>query len=130
MQKARRIVAVTLAAAGFVASAGLASAGEATVQSVKPYQGIMLDVGSKQLGGYFASADGRCKLSVIVADAYREDRAPSAESSMRVQMTVDVDKPARLDTAEGKLVQFECQNGAQAMKATVLDRVAALNLEN
>lgn len=124
MQKARRLTAVILAAAGLVASAGFAAAEDNMARTVKPYQGIMLDVGSKQLGGYFSQADGRCKLNVIVADAYREDRAPSADSSMRVQMTVDVDKPARLDTAEGKLVQFDCLNGAQAMKATVLDRVA------
>jgi hypothetical protein len=124
MQKARRLTAVMLAAAGLAVSAGFAAAENATVRTVKPYQGIMLDVGSKQLGGYFSEADGRCKLNVIVADAYREDRTPSTDSSMRVQMTVDVDKPARLDTAEGKLVQFDCMNGAQAMKATVLDRVA------
>jgi hypothetical protein len=103
----------------------LVAAENANVRTVKPYQGIMLDVGSRQLGGYFSQADGRCKLNVIVADAYREDRTPSAETTMRVQMTVDVDKPARLDTAEGKLVQFDCLNGAQAMKATVLDRVAS-----
>jgi hypothetical protein len=124
MQKARLVTAVMLAAAGLVASVGFAAAEDTMVRTVKPYQGIMLDVGSKQLGGYFSQADGRCKLNVIVADAYSEDRAPSANSSMRVQLTVDVDKPARLDTAEGKLVQFDCLNGAQAMKATVLDRVA------
>jgi hypothetical protein len=124
MQKARRLTAVMLAAAGLAASVGFAAAEDMMVRTVKPYQGIMLDVGSKQLGGYFSQADGHCKLNVIVADAYREDRAPSADSSMRVQMTVDIDKPARLDTAEGKLVQFDCLNGAQAMKATVLDRVA------
>ena len=94
MQKARRLTAVILAAAGLVASAGFAAAEDNMVRTVKPYQGIMLDVGSKQLGGYFSQADGRCKLNVIVADDYREDRAPSAASSMRVQMTVDVDKPA------------------------------------
>jgi hypothetical protein len=124
MQKARRFAAALLAAASLSASVGYAAAEDNMVRTVKPYQGIMLDVGSKQLGGYFSQADGRCKLNVIVADAYREDSAPSAASSMRVQLTVDVDKPARLDTAEGKLVQFDCLNGAQAMKATVLDRVA------
>ena len=130
MQNARRLTALMLAAASLVASASFAAAEDATVRTVKPYQGIMLDVGSKQLGGYFSQADGRCKLNVIVADAYREDRAPSADTTMRVQMTVDVDKPARLDTAEGKLVQFDCLNGAQAMKASVLDRVAYNALAN
>lgn len=124
MQKVRRLTVVLLAAAGLVASAGYAAAEDNMVRTVKPYQGIMLDVGSKQLGGYFSQVDGHCKLNVIVADAYREYRTPTADSTMRVQMTVDVDKPARLDTAEGKLVQFDCLNGAQAMKATVLDRVA------
>jgi hypothetical protein len=124
MQKARRLTAVALAVVNIFAAVGFAVAEDTMVRTVKPYQGIMLDVGSKQLGGYYSQAEGRCKLNVIVADAYREDRAPSADTTMRVQMTVDVDKPARLDTAEGKLVQFDCLNGAQAMKATVLDRVA------
>ncbi|MCI4677201.1 hypothetical protein K9U39_13135 [Rhodoblastus acidophilus] len=123
MQNARHLLAATLAAAGLFASAGLASARDNTAQTVKPYQGVMLDVGSKQLGGYFVAADGRCKLTAIVADGYHEDRAP-AYSAMRVQLTVDVGKPAQLDTAEGKAVQFECLNGAQAMKASLLDRLA------
>lgn len=125
MQNARRLLAITLAAAGFVASGSLACAEDLAVRSVKPYQGIMLDLGSKQLGGYFAQADGRCKLTVVIADAYREDRAPSADSTLRVQMIVDADKPAHLDTAEGKAVEFECLKGGLAMNATVLDRVAA-----
>ena len=125
MKNARRFSLLALAAGALLASASVASAEDLAVRGVKPYHGIMLDVGSKQLGGYFAEGEGRCKLTVIIADGYSEDPVPSAATTMRVQMTVDADKPARLDTAEGKAVQFECVNGGQAMNATVLNRLAA-----
>lgn len=91
--------------------------------AVKPYQAIMLDVGAKQIGGYFVDNQGQCKLTVIVADAWREDRDPAP--SLRVQMNVSVDKPAHLDTGDGKTVRFECKKDGLAMNAVVLDRFAA-----
>lgn len=91
--------------------------------AIKPYQAIMLDVGAKQIGGYFSENQGQCKLSVIVADAWREDR--EAAPSLRVQMMVGVDKPAHLDMADGKSVRFECKKDGLAMNAVVLDRFAA-----
>jgi hypothetical protein len=124
MRNTRLFLATALAAAGLGVSTGLAIAGDSTAHTVKPYQGIMLDVGSKQIGGYFTAADGRCKLNIIIADAYRDDGARASYSPVRVQMTVDVDKPALLDAADSKEVQFECLRDAQAMKATRLDRVA------
>ncbi len=123
MQNSHRIAAVALAA-GLIASAGAASAEPSAVHAVKPYQGIMLNVGSKQLGGYFVNAGGRCNLNMVIADAYHEGRDPASGPTMRVQMTVDVDKPALLDTAEGKVVQFDCQNGAREMSATTSDQVS------
>jgi hypothetical protein len=123
MHNTRRIAAVALAA-GLIVSAGAAAAEPSAVHAVKPYQGIMLDVGSKQLGGYFVNAAGRCKLSVTIADAYREGHDAASGPTMRVQVTVDVDKPALLDTAEGKVVEFDCQNGAEAMSATTSDQVS------
>ncbi len=124
MQRAFRFIAVPLVAAGLIASAGLARAGNATLQLVKPYEAISLDLGSKRITGYFLTAgEGRCNLTVMVGDAWREDREPSSSAVLRVQMTVEGDKPAHLDTGEGKVVRFDCQGG-QAMNATLSDQVA------
>jgi hypothetical protein len=115
--------AAMLAVAAMLAAASLAAAETATIQ-VKQFQAISLDVGARHVAGYFISAEGQCKLTVTIADAWREDRAPSSSPAVRVQMLVDAGKPARVDTGEGKLAQFDCLNGAQAMNATLRDQVA------
>ncbi|HUO53911.1 MAG TPA: hypothetical protein VMU18_04165 [Rhodoblastus sp.] len=125
MKIARHLATLAIAAFSVAAVTGVACAEDNVMHGVKPYQGIMLDVGSKQIGGYFVQAEGRCKVTLIVADAYREDRVSSADTTMRVQMNVDAGKPAHLDTAEGKSVQLECEKGGIAMNATVLNRLAA-----
>lgn len=121
-----RLLAVALlplCAASAQAGEELARHEQTAAFAVKPYQAIMLDAGAKQIGGYFSENQGQCKLSVIVADAWREDREPAP--SLRVQMMVGVDKPAHLDTGDGKTVRFECKKDGLAMNAVVLDRYAA-----
>ena len=67
MQKARRLTAVLLAVGNFFASVGFASAEDSMVRTVKPYQGIMLDVGSKQRRVTITSAAAKS------AQAYRSN---------------------------------------------------------
>src|SRR5450755_4281863 len=116
MQKGKQILAAALAGAlGLGAVAGTAAAESWSTKSVKPRQAISLDVGGKHVGGYFLNAEGKCVMTLVIADAYREDRDVNSAPVVRVQLTVDSSKPARVDVRDGKLVQFDCQKDAQAM---------------
>ncbi len=106
------------------AATHLSAADNGSAKPVKPYQAISLDAGTKHVSGYFSSVDGQCALTVMIGDSYRENDVLIASPVMRMQVTVNSDKPARFDTSGGKLAQFECLPGAQAMKATVRDQVA------
>lgn len=51
--------------------------------------------------GYFQNADGLCKLTVMVADAFNGVDIPNS-STVRFEVAIDAGGTARMDTAEGK----------------------------
>ncbi len=122
MQITHRLVATAGAAALILtAGAGFAVAQRSFTPSVKPMQAISLDVGSKQVGGYYLSENGQCRVTLMISDAYREDGV--APTVTRLQLTVESGKPALIDTA-GKVLKLDCQNGAQALNAALSDQIA------
>ena len=85
---------------------------------------LSLYAGPKHIVGYFFSANNRCKLTPMIAErSDDEQHSPSMQAS-RIQVVVDVGATARLDTEQGKALQFLCEEGAQAMTASSVDRIA------
>jgi hypothetical protein len=107
------------------ASTGLCAAGSRSPTTMKPLGATSLDVGSKHVVSYFLNADGQCKLTLMIADAARDENSEPSAQILRLRLTVEPGRPALVDTTEGRLLQFACQPGAQAMNATLLDQVAA-----
>jgi hypothetical protein len=106
-------------------SMGLSAAESRSGVTLKPLMAKSLDVGSKHVVSYFLNADGQCKLTLMIADAARdEDSEPSAQI-LRLRLMVEPGRAALVDTTEGRMLQFACDPGAQAMNATLLDQVAA-----
>jgi hypothetical protein len=92
---------------------------------MKPLGATSLDVGSKHVVSYFLKADGQCKLTLMIADAARDENSEASAQILRVRLMVEPGRPALVDTTEGRLLQFACAPDAQAMNATLLDQVAA-----
>lgn len=113
------MVAFTSAAA-LAAAAGPASAGERL--TMKPKAGISFDVGTKRAVGYYLAEGGICNLTVLMADTGLGDEVKGAAT--RVSVPVIPKKAARIDTAEGKTLEFSCAPSAQAMTVNVLEKVA------
>jgi hypothetical protein len=90
---------------------------------MKPLHGISFDIGTKRAVSYFLSESGRCKLTVVIADAIKGDELPT-DTPVRFDVAIDAGKGARLDTAEGKSLQFACAHGTQAMNVTEVTQVA------
>jgi len=120
-----------LVTAAFGAVLGLAAGMPASAAesrsptTMKPLNAISLDVGSKHVVGYFLNAEGRCKLTLMVADVARDETSEPSSQIMRLRLTVEPGRPALVDTAEGRLLQFGCEPNAQAMNATLLNQMAA-----
>src|ERR1700730_1284764 len=107
------------------ASMSPAAAESRSPTTMKPLKAISLDVGSKHVVGYFLNAEGRCKLTLMVADVPRDETSEPSSQIMRLRLTVEPGRPALVDTTEGRLLQFGCAPDAQAMNATLLDQMAA-----
>jgi hypothetical protein len=92
---------------------------------MKPLMAISLDVGSKHVVSYYLNADGRCKLTLMIADTARDENSERSAQILRLRLMVEPGRPALVDTTDGKLLQFACEPAAQAMNATLLDQIAA-----
>jgi hypothetical protein len=109
------IVAATLA--------GILSVNAASAETMKPLHAIIIDVGSKHGVGYFLSDNGTCKLVLALAEALSADDVTNFVET-RLAATIDAGKTTRFDTAEGKSLEFACQDAAQTMSVKALEQVA------
>src|SRR5208283_4752184 len=124
MKIRQQIVATAVGGMLCLATNACLSAAESwSPMTVKPLMSVSLYAGPKHIVGYFLSADNRCKLTLMIAERSDEEKDSSAQAS-RIQVAVDVGATARLDTGEGKALQFLCEQGAQAMTASSVDRIA------
>jgi hypothetical protein len=107
-----------------VTDAGLSAAESWSPMTVKPLMAISLYAGPKHIVGYFLSADNRCKLTLMIAERSDDEKDSSLAQGSRIQVAVDVGATAGLDTEQGKALQFHCEEGAQAMSASSVQRIA------
>lgn len=97
-------------------------AGEAS-WTLKPLNGVSFDIGAKRALSYFLSEEGQCKLTLIVANKMQGDEVPT-DTPVRFDVAIDAGKDARLDTAEGKSLRFDCVSQAQVLEVTEIQQVA------
>jgi hypothetical protein len=125
MYSMKNAIAAALAGILSLTAAGAAQAEDASSPlTMKPRHGISFDIGTKRAVSYFLSESGRCKLTLVVAEAIKGDELPT-DTPVRFDVAIDAGKGARLDTAEGKSLQFTCVNGTQAMNVSEVEQFAA-----
>jgi hypothetical protein len=88
--------------------------------TIRPLQGVSLDIGTKRTVSFFLSEGDACKLTLTLADVLRDDEV-NGLTATRMTVAIDSGKAAQIDTAEGKSLVFKCQTGAQAMSIAFLD---------
>ncbi len=110
--------------------AGVSQAGDASSPlTMKPLHGISFDIGAKRAVSYFLSESGRCKLTLIIADAMKGDELPT-DTPVRFEAAIDAGKGAQFDTSEGNALQFGCAATAQTMNVTEVTQVAGYSASN
>lgn len=92
--------------------------------SMKPAKGLSFDVGAKRAVTYFKSAGGICNLTLLMSDRVDDSGVVPTAAASRVTVPVLPGKAARIDTAEGKSLEFQCVTGGQQMTVKALEQVA------
>ncbi len=122
----KSIIAAALAGIVALANNGTPLAAEApTHVTLKPMSGpaapakgqqvlLNMRVGTKQAVSYFQAENGRCKLTIMVADAFNGIEVPSSPT-IRFEIAIGAGRTALMDTAEGGLLEFACRPRAQEM---------------
>jgi hypothetical protein len=128
-----KIIAATVLTGVFaLAGHGELQAAEASsLMTLKPMTGpgvggsqqflLNYKVGTKQTVSYFQNENGACKLTVMVAEAFNGVDVPNS-TTVRFEVAIDAGRTARMDTAEGKSLEFACQGRAEEMRVKTGDR--------
>jgi hypothetical protein len=118
-------VAAVLAFAPLIGAASAMSEDVAGNRAVefKPLHGVSLHMGTKHAVGYFVADRGTCQLTLVVGDELDGD-TPQTRVPARFRTVIEAGTHARLDTGEGKELQFTCAPGATAMSVAPLNQVA------
>jgi hypothetical protein len=60
----------------------------------------------------------------MIAERSLDEQGGAPPQASHLKVALEADTTARLENEDGKSLQFVCKAGAQAMTATVIDRVA------
>ena len=121
---AKIITKLALAAVVVAGASVAAGAAELNAHAVlKPVQGLTFDIGSKHAVTYYKPAAGICDLTLVMADRPNDDGTVATVAS-RLSVSVQPGKTARIDTAEGKSLEFGCAVGGTEMTVNTVKQVA------
>jgi hypothetical protein len=76
-----------------------------------PAQAISYDIGSKSMRGYYAQADGKCSVFLMITERIDPETAPRL-SATRVRLVLRPGAMAGLDSAEGRSLNLTCDRTA------------------
>lgn len=123
MNSVKSTFAMTVLAGVLCMNAVSSAHAEDASWTLKPLNGVSFDIGAKRALSYFLSEEGQCKLSLIVANRMQGDEVPT-DTPVRFDVAIEAGKDARLDTAEGKSLRFDCATQTQVLKITKIEQVA------
>lgn len=106
---------------GFAAtlSVGAASgeAGTAGGDTFQPMQAMSYVLGSKRVAGYFRSVGGRCRVTLMIAEAVDPDVA-TAPSPARLGLSLAAGEAASVDSVENASIALTCGASAQTVQVS------------
>ena len=116
---AGRSVFVGRLATGYAAAVA-ATASRATnrglsgVETFRPIEGISYQLGSKRAVGYFEPRNGKCQVTLMIAEAVDPDQAQPS-SAARLSFPMQPGESAALASDEGRSIELTCGAGAQTV---------------
>jgi hypothetical protein len=114
-------ISAFLAAAGLTAGAFAAApavaVSEAGMAKFLPLQGFSQTLGSKQAVGFFEEKGGRCRITLMVAEAFDEASDRTPPSATRITTTIEPEQSTTVESVELSSLKITC--GADAKTVSV-----------
>lgn len=121
MNFATKILSAAIVAGVFMS--GIAKADDINgVKSVKPFEGVSFNVGTKHAVGYFYNEGHTCKLVLTLADAPSFDTIQTFAATRR-EASISAGDVARLNLIEDKTFEFACAAEALAMNIKEIEHI-------
>jgi hypothetical protein len=79
-----------------------------------PIEDISYQLGSKRAVGYFEPRNGRCRLTLMIAEAVDPDEAQPS-SAARLSLPMQPGESIALTSEEGQSIELTCGAGAQTV---------------
>lgn len=121
----KNTVVASLALAAVASFSTLAVATEASPRVYKAGKGILMEVGTKKVAGYYVSRNGACDATFMVADLPDADGHVSP-FLMRTNVIVKAGSNGRFYTPEGKQVALSCATGTKVMTVRSVEETASI----
>jgi hypothetical protein len=106
--------ATSYAVAVAAAAGAAANRNPAGLATIWPIEAISYELGSKRVIGYFEPRDGRCQVTLMIAEAVDPDKAPPL-SAARLSLPILPGGSAGLASEEGRAIELTCGAGAQTV---------------
>lgn len=116
---------------GLALAAGLILAGPAVPtaadpwtpqQELRPLRALSFELGAERVLAFFVPADGRCKVTLMIADT-RGDEVPAPAS--RLSVRIEPGRSATFDGRDGQSLRLACRPEAAALLASQVKTLAA-----
>jgi hypothetical protein len=88
--------------------------GSSGAVTIRPIEAISYELGSKRAVGYFEPRDGKCQVTLMIAEAVDPDKA-SPLSAARLSFPIGQGESAVLASEEGRSMKLTCGAGAQTV---------------
>jgi hypothetical protein len=121
-------IAACLAAAtltiGAVTFMPALAASEKQAAQFPPRAAFSQTLGSKQAVGFFEEQDGRCKVTLMVAEAFDEVNGRMPGSAARITATIEPSQSTIVESAEAQSLKVIC--GADARTVSIETTVSSV----
>jgi hypothetical protein len=97
--------------------------GQEVMAKMKPLMAMSHASGSKHILSFFVNKNSVCNLTLMVSEL--ENDHPEAAGS-RMLVALDPLQSSRLDIADGKSLEFVCEQSASTMTVWSVDRISYL----
>jgi hypothetical protein len=82
--------------------------------TIWPIEAISYEFGSKRAVGYFETRDGKCQVTLMIAEATAPDQV-SPFSAARLSLPIGQGESAVLTSEEGRRITLTCGAGARTV---------------
>jgi hypothetical protein len=113
---AAALVCATLTV-GAAAVVPLAAVSHARMTTFLPKHGFSQTLGSKQAVGFFEEKNGRCQITLMVAEAFDEDSDRVPTSAARITTAIEPAQAVMVESVELSSLKITC--GAEAKTVSV-----------